>query len=382
MTNVFRRLLIAVCLLTAASFVGAQETSSSLSKYPVVSATLQPTSATIGQQLKFSVSIVAPELTRISVKSSLGDAKETTWSVVGKPVETDEQLGSKEWRRKIDYTITTFETGEIPVPPVEVNYQPPGSIDPVKRNTAELRVRIASLLPATAETQPLRDIKPPVALSYPKWMFQAAVAAVAAVIALIAWIIWRRIRSKVGGMLRPQMALDDWAMAEIARTETDRLIEQKKIKELYTRLADTLRQYYGKVFGFPAWDMTTGELFFHLEDMDSEQPSRNLPAFRDARVRTRELFDEADLVKFAKLIPEQSRCRHAIEKAREIVRLTRYKLEPEEVPQHDDRGQSAPPPPPARPVPPPVPRAADHAEMNTHVFHPGSRETSVSGGER
>jgi hypothetical protein len=188
---------------------------------------------------------------------------------------------------------------------------------------------------------------------------------VAAVIAVILWLVWLRARRHVGGFLRPQLALDAWALSEITRTETDRLIEQKKIKELYTRLSDTLRRYLGKLYNFPAWDMTTGELFFQLEDIEGEQLSKHVPAYREALTLCRALFDEADMVKFAKYLPEASKCRQAIDKSREIVRLTRYKLEPEPEPA-DRRGSQGSAP--AEQSPPPVPAQA--ATPKQHSFEP------------
>jgi hypothetical protein len=338
-------------------------------KYPVVTSTLQPTSATVGQQLKLSLNIVVPELTRISVKAPFVDAKDTTWTAVAKPAIVDEQLGSNEWRRHIDYTIASFEIGDIPAPKVEVTYQPPGSSEPVTRSTPDEIVHINSLLPANAEKVNLRDIKPPMPLPYPRWIFWTIAGVVAALVALAAFLIWRRVRGRVGSMFRPPLALDEWALSEIDRLEKDRLIEHKKTKELYTRLSDTVRQYYGKLLRFPSMDMTSGELLFQLEDIESEQRPENVRSFHDARMRTKEMLDEADLVKFAKFIPDPAQSRHAIEKAREVIRLTRYKLQPE--PEQQGSGTSAPPPLPPAPPAGTAPQAP-RQEPETQTFRPAA----------
>lgn len=328
-------------------------------RYPIVTSSLQPTSATVGQQLKLSLNVVAPELTRVAVKAPFAEGKNTSWTLVGKPIIKDEQLDGKEWRRRIEYTLACFEVGDIPAPHVEVSYQPPGEAEPVTRTLPEIIVHIRSVLPADAEHAQLRDIKPPVPLPYPRWLFYSIAAIATLIVAAIAWLVFRRLRGKVGALFRPDVPLDVWALQEIARTESDRLIEQKKTKELYTRLTDTIRRYLGTLHGFPAWDMTSGELFFQLEDRQEYQPGLYAPAYRDALTRMHDLFDEADLVKFAKFLPEPAKCRQAVEKAREIVRLTRYKLDP---PTPGEEGPSGTPTerPVSQPAPPPVPLAEGH----------------------
>jgi hypothetical protein len=342
--------------------------SAATTKYPVVTSTLQPTSATVGQQLKYTVSVVAPELTRLSVKAPFTEGTATSWTLVGKPEVTDEQPGGgKESRRSIEYTIAAFDVGQISSPDVQISYQPPGGGEPVVRRVEPVTVTIHSVLPLEAAQVALRDIKPPVKLPYPKWLYWTAGLLFAAIVAAILWFAWRRARGRVGQLLRPQMALDAWALSEISRTESDRLIEQKKLKELYTRLSDTLRRYLGKLYNFPAWDMTSGELFFQLEDIEGEQLSKHVPAYREAITLCRGLFEEADMVKFAKYLPEPSKCRQAIERAREIVRLTRYKLDPEPEPaeRRGSQGSAA-----GEVQPPPVPLSTSAEQKREPVFRP------------
>ncbi|MGI8906614.1 MAG: hypothetical protein ACR2IE_09005 [Candidatus Sumerlaeaceae bacterium] len=367
-----------IALLLAGLLSSHPGSSAAADKYPVVSATLQPTSATVGQQLKLSLTIVVPELTRVSIKAPFVDARDTTWTIIGKPLVTDEQFGGNEWRRRAEYTLATFETGDIPAPAIEVTYQPPGGGEAVTRATPEMVVHVHSLLPANGTQVGLRDIKAPVALPLPRWIIWAGATVILMVAGLVGWFLWKRMRARVGAMLRPVVPFDEWALSEIARAESDRLIEQKKMKELYTRLTDVIRQYYGNLHQVHALDMTTGELLFHLQDLEYEQPTRYVPAFREARTRTEDLLAEADLVKFAKLIPDQAKCRQAIDTAREIVRLTRYKLEPVQPDEQNNAVGHPPPPPPPPPIIPAPPVSRPH-EYTTQTFHhPVARDTAPS----
>ena len=62
------------------------------------------------------------------------------------------------------------------------------------------------------------------------------------------------------------------------------------MKEYYTQLTDTLRTYIQERYGFSAMEMTSGEIIERLTQENDEE----------ALAELRELFQTADLVKFAK----------------------------------------------------------------------------------
>jgi hypothetical protein len=61
-------------------------------------------------------------------------------------------------------------------------------------------------------------------------------------------------------------------------------------KEYYTKLTDTVRQYIQERFGFNAMEMTSNEIIYRLRESDDQKSIDEL----------HELFETADLVKFAK----------------------------------------------------------------------------------
>ena len=78
------------------------------------------------------------------------------------------------------------------------------------------------------------------------------------------------------------------------------LWQSEDSKEYYTQLTDTLRNYIRERYGFNAMEMTSFEIIQHLQDVNDEEAIGEL----------RELFQTADLVKFAKyntLINENDR---------------------------------------------------------------------------
>ncbi len=80
------------------------------------------------------------------------------------------------------------------------------------------------------------------------------------------------------------------ALTAIAKIKQDKMQTSENQKEYYTHLTDTLRQYIEERFGFSAMEMTTSEIIAHLQQADDPKMIGEL----------RELFETADLVKFAK----------------------------------------------------------------------------------
>lgn len=80
------------------------------------------------------------------------------------------------------------------------------------------------------------------------------------------------------------------ALSEIERIKTERTWAQEDSKEYYTQLTDTLRTYIQERYGFNAMEMTSGEIIERLTQENDEE----------ALAELRELFQTADLVKFAK----------------------------------------------------------------------------------
>ncbi len=80
------------------------------------------------------------------------------------------------------------------------------------------------------------------------------------------------------------------ALSAIDRIKAEHLQRSEDQKTYYTRLTDTLRRYINERFGFNAMEMTSSEIIAHLQQNGDQTMINEL----------RELFQTADLVKFAK----------------------------------------------------------------------------------
>ena len=80
------------------------------------------------------------------------------------------------------------------------------------------------------------------------------------------------------------------ALDEMSRLKAEHYNTADEQKEYYTQLTDTLRKYIRERFGFNAMEMTSSEIMEHLQSTGDDTMINEL----------RELFNTADLVKFAK----------------------------------------------------------------------------------
>ena len=80
------------------------------------------------------------------------------------------------------------------------------------------------------------------------------------------------------------------ALTAIDKLKQDRMQSSEDQKAYYTQLTDTIRQYINERFGFNAMEMTSSEIIARLNESGDPKMINEL----------RELFQTADLVKFAK----------------------------------------------------------------------------------
>lgn len=80
------------------------------------------------------------------------------------------------------------------------------------------------------------------------------------------------------------------ALSEIDEIKREKMVTSDNQKAYYTKLTDTLRRYIEERFGFNAMEMTSSEIIEHLQQQGDKTMIDEL----------KELFQTADLVKFAK----------------------------------------------------------------------------------
>lgn len=163
--------------------------------------------------------------------------------------------------------------------------------------------------PEEARLKPIQDIIPitPRWLTYLPWA--AALAGLLFIIAVLMW--WyrkRRARDILPEMIDPPQIR---AGKEIDRLETQGLFEKGKAKAFYFILSEILRRYMESIRHFPAAEYTTEEIAHHIRN--NKEDRKILPLLR-----------QADLVKFADIVPTPSRKDEDIQTARSYIRETGF----------------------------------------------------------
>jgi len=204
--------------------------------------------------------------------------------------------------RTLDLLLITLDLEAARIPPMVFDFETAAG-DTIRAFSTEIEVPVRSLAQQSTDLAPLKE-QWEAPRSYLAWIIAGA-AAVA--LAVLAWWWWRRRRQLRVEPERPRLPADYVALAELNRIERLGLLDDGQYKRYYTLVVDAVRRYLEERYGVDTMDRTTHELMdeferrhIHVDDLQ-------------------ELLEQADLVKFAKFVPETSEGRAAMETARDIV---------------------------------------------------------------
>ena len=215
--------------------------------------------------------------------------------------------GTETTRQSI--TVTLFDLGSFETPPLTVTVSDPGG----KTQQVEVLPLALIVTPLRPEGDAdLRDIKPQAEVDLPfPWAVVSGVLAALLVLAAPGYFAYRRwIKPKQPAVERDDRPPHQRALDELARIATLRLPEQGRFKEHYTLVTDALRRYLEEGFRVNALERTTAEL---------RQELKHATLSPELVRRYITLFEDADFVKFAKVIPELKDCEALIMKSEALV---------------------------------------------------------------
>ena len=220
------------------------------------------------------------------------------------------------------YYFTSFDSALYLIPELDVK------VDDKVYHSRKMALKVVTFEIDTLHADSIFGIKEELAppFDWAEWREVIWSGLVALLIAaLLAYVIYRlktnkpiirRIRTK------QKLAPHKVAMQKIEQIKEEKIWQSEDSKEYYTQLTDTLRNYIKERYGFNALEMTSFEIIHKLQEVNDEEAIKEL----------RELFQTADLVKFAKystLINENDR---NLVSAIEYINQTKQE-EPEQKPQ-------------------------------------------------
>lgn len=210
-------------------------------------------------------------------------------------------------------TVTSFELGELEIPPIEIAVAGP---DGGVRLLATDPFRIGVVSVGLDESGDIRDIKGPLGIARNWWALVPWLLLAAAMGAGAAYLYRRRRARPVAEVAKPKAPPRPFplvALEALDELERSSLLERGQVKRWHVRVSEIIRTYVEGQLEVPALEMTTGEVVAGLRG--AALGGGVTGAFHAFLAR-------CDLVKFAKLRPGTDESRELLGAARSLVRMT------------------------------------------------------------
>jgi len=229
-----------------------------------------------------------------------------------KDYRMDEQQRLDDGRIKIEsrFVLTTFTTGDYIIPPIPVEYTLPDSTEKILISEP-VPIRVKSLLADNADSADIRDLKGLIEFK-PKIPFLYYVAGGVLLLVIVGVLVWGKIRRRRERPTGPIDTRKPWEIASerLAVLKEKNYTDSGEFKQFYVELTDIIREFLQRVYEIPVLDMTTYEFLTAIIQHDIEEQLYN---------RLKQFLEFADLVKFAKFIPELEKVNFDFDEAVGIV---------------------------------------------------------------
>lgn len=288
---------------------------------PVVTTSIDTTAITIGEEIKYTLkaevdqtaTVVFPEGQTFSPLEMIESYKVDT-------AFTKAPTSSGDYKMTLikKYGLTQFDSGSYKIPRQRI------VVGNKTLETDSFRVEVANVVLDTVN-QGLYDIKP--AIEVPKdygtlllkilmWLIPLALA----IGLFLYWLLRRHKRKKEEERYIPPF---EQALATLKELDESNLIEKSEFKAYYTTLTEAIRRYYDEKVYDRALESTTDEL---IQRLQAERESGHIDFSPETIKNLKDIFQRADLVKFARINPPEGKAladRIAIE---QIVKETKEVL--------------------------------------------------------
>ena len=265
---------------------------------PKISGTVEPDSIGIGDRFLYTIE-VERDLMQEVYFPDFKQSVEHYEMIEDRPVDTLSREGRRLKLRK-SYLMAAFQEGIHKVLP-EVMYLDKNIIDTL-RGDDTLRLMVTTFeIDSTSHT--IFDIKPQRTLKFKFGEISGYVTwtIIAIIILVLLFLVAKRILAHYGKSFSdifkpaPPLPPHEIALRDLKKLHSERLWQEDKHKLYYSGLTDILRAYIAGQFGVGALEMTSDEIIDAMRGVEIPQKQK---------MDLTELLRDADLVKFAKAMPE------------------------------------------------------------------------------
>ena len=292
---------------------------------PKVSGSVEPDSIGIGDRFTYSIEVEKDLVQSLFFPDFRQMPQERYELIEDLPVDTLERDGRRLKLRK-SYVLAAFQEGMMQVVP-QVMYADKNIVDTLSGpDTLTLMV---STFQIDSTSHTIFDIKPQKTLRFKMGEITGYLmwGVIAVIIILLLLYIAKRVLEhygkSFGDLFKPAPPLPphEQAFKALEQLREERLWQEGKHKEYYSTLTDILRTYIDGHFAVGAMEMTSDEIIEAMRTVELPQKSA---------MDLTQILREADLVKFAKAMPEAEENEAAFAAAWDFVEQTRPVEESEE----------------------------------------------------
>ncbi|MFW5699326.1 MAG: hypothetical protein ACOCXS_00315 [Bacteroidota bacterium] len=193
------------------------------------------------------------------------------------------------------YLITSFDSGLFYIPPMHFPFYGENISDTIQTSASYLEVRS---IPVNLQ-EDIKDIKGPLRAPVTfreilPWLLGVIVAA-GIMVFLMYYFKQQKADKPIIQVKKPREPAHVRALRDLEKLKAEKLWQQGKIKEYYSRLTDIVRLYIEERYNIPAMEETSSELLYEFEKRGWKKEI--------AYELLRQLLVIADLAKFAKEKP-------------------------------------------------------------------------------
>lgn len=244
----------------------------------------------IGDQTQLRLTVTMPDGARIQWPK----AKARQYIAPGVEIVEDrvDTLGHEGSSIKVEkvYTITSFDEKLYSIPPLTVKVNG----KPYTGATAALKVITVDVDTLHPNKMLISEDVQDNPFDWKEWRPYLWLSVLVMLLSLLAFWLTLRLKQNKPVITRIRIVkhvpAHQRALTAIEKIKEERLQSSEDQKTYYTQLTDTLRQYIEERFGFRAMEMTSSEIIERLRQSGDQKMIDEL----------KELFETADLVKFAK----------------------------------------------------------------------------------
>ncbi|MDR1679000.1 MAG: DUF4381 family protein [Prevotellaceae bacterium] len=284
-----------------------------------VKASLDTATILIGEQTNIRLQVTQDKAARILFPLSTPTVVEGIEVLSQTPPDTI-KLDDDLIQVSVALLVTSFDSALYYIPPFKFVE----GVDTIYTNANSLKVLS---LPVDTVKQEIFDIRDVYAPPINWWRVLGITLLVLLVLAAAVWVYFYFKRKKLEKTeaIEEKRKLNphEYALQELDRIRNEKLWQHGRVKEFYTDLTEVLRQYIEHRYQIPAMEMTSDEVMEHIELLPQ--------ADREANRILSKVLRLADLVKFAKWIPENRENDSAIIDAYEFVGHTKEEEKIEEI---------------------------------------------------